>query len=110
MAGHGTCTVECAADNLLQLAHGPLPVVVHDGVVELRRELELLLSDVEPLVDLALALGRARPLPPRARGRARRAPRWSRSRAPASGPRRRSGRAPTRACPSGSPRPRAARP
>src|SRR5262245_3512420 len=56
MGGHGTCAVQGTADDSLELGDGPLAVVVDDGVVELRRERELALGDVEPLVDLALAL------------------------------------------------------
>src|SRR5215218_3400684 len=59
MGGHGTCAVQGLADDLLELGNGPLAVVVDDAVVELRRERELTLRDVEPLVDLALALGGA---------------------------------------------------
>ena len=41
MGGDGTCTVHRFADDALELDHGSLPVVVHDGVVELRRERRL---------------------------------------------------------------------
>src|SRR5215208_2307267 len=58
MGGHGTCAVHRPADDLLELRHRPLAVVVDDRVVKLGREGRLLLRDVEPLVDLALALGR----------------------------------------------------
>src|SRR5262245_21833763 len=64
MGGHGTCAVQGTADDSLELGHGPLAVVVDDGVVELRRERELALGDVEPLVDLALALRRPQAEPP----------------------------------------------
>src|SRR5262252_8082536 len=64
MGGHGTCAVQGLADDSLELGHGPLAVVVDDGVVELRRERELALGDVEPLVDLALALRRPQAEPP----------------------------------------------
>src|SRR6476620_4152649 len=64
MGGHATCTVQRAADDPLELLHGTLAIVVDERVVELRRELELPLGDVEPLVDLALALGRPRAQPP----------------------------------------------
>src|ERR1044072_539842 len=64
MRGHGTCTVQGPTDDVLELRDGPLAVVVDDRVVELRRERELALGEVEPLVDLALALGRPQPEPP----------------------------------------------
>src|SRR5262245_11688287 len=64
MGGHGTCAVQGLADDLLELGDRPLAVVVHDRVVELRRERELALGDVEPLVDFALALRCAQPEAP----------------------------------------------
>ena len=60
MGGHATCAVQGAADDPLELLHGALAIVVDERVVELRRELQLALRNVEPLVDLALALGRPR--------------------------------------------------
>src|SRR3954465_5564548 len=59
MGSHATCAVQRAADDALELSHGALPVVVPERGVELRRERQLLLGDIEPLVDLSLALGRA---------------------------------------------------
>src|SRR5919204_3026130 len=61
--GHATCAREGAADDALELVQRPVEVVVDDRVLELRLERELLLRDLEPLVDLALALGRPRPEP-----------------------------------------------
>src|SRR5512132_3758619 len=58
--GHATCGREGAADDALELPQCAVEVVVHDRVLELRLERELPLGDAEPLVDLALALGRAR--------------------------------------------------
>src|SRR5919198_6767657 len=72
MGGHGTCAVQGFADDLLELRDGPLAIVVDDRVVELRRERELALRDVEPLVDLAFALRRPQPEPPLALLAARR--------------------------------------
>src|SRR6478609_3395487 len=63
MGGHATCAVQRAADDSLELLHGALAVVVDERVVELGRELQLPLGDVEPLVDLTLALGRPRAQP-----------------------------------------------
>src|SRR6187431_1193731 len=59
MGWHGTCAVHRPADYLLKIADRPLAVVVHDRVVELGGQGRLLLGDVEALVDLAVALGRA---------------------------------------------------
>ena len=52
MGGHGTCAVHCPADDVLELRDRALAVVVHDRVVELGRERELALRDVEPRHDL----------------------------------------------------------
>src|SRR5262245_5354059 len=62
--GHATCRCERAAHNSLQLLQRTVDLVVDDRVTELRPERELARCDVEPLVDLALALGgtRAEPL------------------------------------------------
>src|SRR5919204_351800 len=69
---NATCAPEFGADDFLELVQGPVEVVVDNRVVELRLECELALGDVQTLVDLALALGRAGTKPPfellRARG------------------------------------------
>src|SRR5512132_3565209 len=64
MGGHGTCAVQGCADDSLELGDRPLAVVVDDGVIELRRERELALGDVESLVDFALAFRCPQPEPP----------------------------------------------
>ena len=52
--------LQLPVDDLEELVSGPLGVVVHDHVVELVLLLELALRALEPLLDLAAALGRAR--------------------------------------------------
>src|SRR6266536_3615125 len=61
---NATCGSELAADDSLELVQSPVEIVVDDRVVELRLQRELALGDVEPLVDLALALGRPGAEPP----------------------------------------------
>src|SRR5438552_3696837 len=63
MGAYGTCALQFAADDFLELVQSPLEIVVHDLVVELPFVLKLPLGDLEPLVDLPLALGRAGPEP-----------------------------------------------
>src|SRR5215470_2993612 len=64
MGGHATCRLQLGANDSLQLAERAVEVVVDDLVLELRLEGQLALGDVEALLDLPLALGRARPEPP----------------------------------------------
>src|SRR5512133_2911425 len=59
MRGHGTGRPQLCADDSLQLVQRAAEIVVHDLVLELRFEGELALGDVQPLLDLAFALGRA---------------------------------------------------
>src|ERR671930_2769980 len=51
-------------DDLLELGGRPLEIVVDDEVVELLRELQLLVRERQPLADLAGAFGRAVAQPP----------------------------------------------
>ena len=59
MGGHATCTVQRAADDPLELLHGPLAIVVDERVVELRRELELALEHLDPEILLLASGGEA---------------------------------------------------
>src|SRR2546423_8922842 len=63
MCAYGTCALQFTADDFLELVQSPLEIVVHDLVVELPFVLKLPLGDLESLVDLPLALGRAGPEP-----------------------------------------------
>ena len=58
MRGHGTGRPQLRAGDSLQLVQCAAEIVIHDLVLELRLEGQLALGDVQPLLDLAFALGR----------------------------------------------------
>src|SRR3712207_7787401 len=61
--GHGTYACERPVDELHELLGGPLQIVVQDAVVELPGLLFLAARELDALLDLARALGRAVPQP-----------------------------------------------